>query len=736
MLAATALGIGVLAGSAPSAMGHAALLESTPQPGARVEVAPREATLSFNEPLNRGLTKVELSDAATGRKLRARVVGSGRQIVVRPTKALDRGAYRVKWHTVSTEDGHALEGTFGFGVRTEAVGGAQSLEQSPLARDGWLRIAVRALFYAAFIFFAGGLLTSALLSPRERAMAWLLPARLGAALAQTGTNTEEVAERLRARTVDVGWLAAGSAVALALVEASDAGGGLSPAGVSDYLLSNVAGLGRAATVIAIVLALAVLSRSVVLASAWAAIGLMAIAFSGHANSADPRVLAVLTNWVHLLAGAVWVGGIAQVVTAWLPTLRAGTPDVRRVVMRTVLARFGRVALPAFLLVASTGLVNALIQVEEPRALWETDYGLVLSAKIALVGVIALASYWHAVRLRPRLVAANPHPGERAEKRHRRLLGGEPAVGLAVALAAAVLAVFPLPPRQLDGSESQARAAVPACDPCPQRKPRANELASAEPAGSSIAAVWLRREGAGLRGELRVLDRNAKPRSTEPRIRGATEPRPCGRGCLTFGLPSRPKTVDVSVREKGRTYKARIPARWAEREDDRARTLLERAQRTMRRLRSVRQLERITSGPGSLAVTRYRLSAPDRLVYESADGRFKTVVIGRDQWLRTEGRPFEKSEYGGGLPFSTRRWFRWTNYAQSVRMLGERTVAGRRVADIQLMDQGTPLWLRLRIDLATLRVVYARMVTGGHFMRQRFSAFDQPTRIEPPPGEAP
>jgi hypothetical protein len=30
------------------------------------------------------------------------------------------GAYEVLWRTVSTEDGHALEGAFGFGVRASA----------------------------------------------------------------------------------------------------------------------------------------------------------------------------------------------------------------------------------------------------------------------------------------------------------------------------------------------------------------------------------------------------------------------------------------------------------------------------------------------------------------------------------------------------------------------------------------------------------------------------------------
>ena len=51
----------------------------------------------------------------------------------------------VRWHSVSTDDGHALEGSFSFGVRASALGGQHTLVQSPLARGGLLRIGLRGL---------------------------------------------------------------------------------------------------------------------------------------------------------------------------------------------------------------------------------------------------------------------------------------------------------------------------------------------------------------------------------------------------------------------------------------------------------------------------------------------------------------------------------------------------------------------------------------------------------------
>jgi len=713
------------------ASAHAAFLESTPGAGARVERSPGRIVLDFTEPLNRGLSRAALVPAGRGEPLAARLEPGGRgRLTLRPLAALATGAYRLEWHTVSTEDGHALEGSLSFGVRAPALAGGQQIEQSPLARRGWIRIALRGLFYAALVFFGGGVIVATLLGSAREPAGWLVPRSLEGSLGRNMGSRAERAERAWRRTVDCGWLAAGLAVAVAVAEATDAGG-LSLGAISDFLLSNVAGLARTAAVLALAGSALLASRRLVPAAGLVVLAFLAVALGGHANSADPRFAAVATDAVHLLAAAVWLGGLAQIALAWLPLERTVDRQLRRAVMAGVLKRFGRLALPAFLIVASTGLANAWIQLGEPSALWQTSYGRLLGLKIALVAATALVSYWHAIRLRPRLLRANPRAPERLERRHWRLLGSEPLLTVAVVGVAAALVAFPLPPRQLaDADEAQALAGE-ACDPCPQPKPRANELAVAEQAGSSIAAVWVRRDGTGLAGRLRVLDRDAKPvASARARIRAA-EQTSCGPGCLDFRLRSLAPVLDVRVRERDLTSVARVPVRWRPDDNARARRLLRRSQSAMGELRSVRQHERVTSGPGSLAETWYRLRAPDRLAYRT-NGRAESVTIGADQWSRVAGLPWRKDRFGGGGPaFRTRSWFRWTSYSRAVRLLGVRREGDRRVAEVALMDQATPVWFRLTIDLGTERVLRARMVAGGHFMTQRFAAFNRPLRIEPP-----
>lgn len=729
---ATVIASAALASGAwtPSAEAHAAFLEAEPSPGARLDSAPRRMVLEFTEPLNRALTKATLIEVGSGKEIPATLGGeTNRELVLRPRARLGRAAYRVDWHTVSTEDGHALEGSFSFGVGTPAVGAAQELEQSPLARGGWLRMVLRTALYASLFFFAGGIFVGAVLSRREGPAAWLAPEELHPSAFREATDGAHVADRAWRRTLDAGWIAAGAAAAVAAAEAADASGGLSAQGAADFLLSNVAGLGRALTVLALLAAVLSANRSVVMGAGWSAMAFLAIAVSGHANSAEPRSVAVITDWVHLVAGAVWLGGIAQIGATWLLFVRRRPAEVRRELMSTVLKRFGTLALPAFLAVVATGSVSALIQLGAPEALWQTAYGRVLALKIVLVGLIGGASYWHAMRLRPRLLAVHRHDHERLERRHWRLLGAEPAGALGVLIVAAALVTFPLPPRQLSEA-GDALASVPPCDPCPLERPRANELAVAEQAGSSIAAVWLRRAGGELVGTLRVLGRDLKPVPRAAIPGAALEG--CGRGCWNFRLRGEPRELVVQVPEAGRLYSARLPARWHAGEGRRARRLLERAQTTMRELRSVREVEHVTSGPVGFALTRYRLQAPDRLAYRTNLGT-ESITIGERAWTRyDQGSPWQEGRFAGGGPrFRTRTWFRWTPYARAARLLSVRRRQGRRLAELALMDHGTPVWTRLTVDLESARVLRSRVITDSHFQTQRLLAFNGPVSIRPP-----
>jgi hypothetical protein len=207
-------------------------------------------------------------------------------------------------------------------------------------------------------------------------------------------------------------------------------------------------------------------------------------------------------------------------------------------------------------------------------------------------------------------------------------------------------------------------------------------------------------------------------------------RDCGAGCRRFELPATAAMLEVTIEEGGERHAARLPVRWNEDGNARARRLLARAEATMRGLRGVRQSERLTSGPGTLATTEYRLRAPDRLAWRTGRG-VRSIVVGDRQWIKTPGMPWRAGEYGSGLAFRTRSYFAWRRYARTVRLLGERTEGGRRLLDVALMDEGTPAWFRLTIDARTTRVLAERLIARARFGRSTFSDFDRRFPIAPP-----
>jgi copper transport protein len=708
---------------ASPAFAHAAFVGSQPGPGAQLDTAPQRVVLSFTEPLNGRLSRARIVRVGDGRivPLEAQAA-SERRIVLRPRGQLDTRAYRVEWHTVSTEDGHALEGAFSFGVRAPAAGGEHELEQSPLARAGWIRVSLRALLYVALLPFAAGLLVPALL--RSQRPSWLVPRSLDAC---PDLDAAPIRTRERRIVADLGWLAVLAAIAATLAEAGDAAGGLAVAGLRDFLLSNAAGAARVGAVLALIIAALLAQRGRGPAGVLVALALLGIAASGHASSAAPRGPSVLNDWLHLLAGAVWLGGIALIVVVWAPVLRRGRRAARDAVARHVLPGFGRVALPAFLFAAATGVVSLLIQLGHLNALWETAYGRVLLVKIGLVGLIGAASALHAWYLRPRLLAPEPPAPASVERRHWRLVRSEPFLGLGVAAAVALLVAFPLPPRQL-AEAGEVAAPGQACSPCAQPEPRTDELAVADQAGSQVVAGWLRRDGERVSGAVRVLDVQGRPSPAPFRVLGARQ-RACGRGCRRFSRRAVPE-IRVAVRERGRRDVATLPAVWEENHNGEARAVLRRAQAAMRGLRSVREVEELTSGPGSYARTEYRLVAPDRMAL-TTNLRAHTVIVGERQWFRTAHTPWRRTSYGSGIPFSVRRWFRWTTYATAVRLLDRRRDDARRVIELALMDPATPVWLRLVVDERTGWVVRERMVARAHFMTSRYSDFNAPLRVEVP-----
>jgi copper transport protein len=165
--------------------------------------------------------------------------------------------------------------------------------------------------------------------------------------------------------------------------------------------------------------------------------------AGHAAQTPPRGLTLGLDWAHLAAGSIWLGGLLGLLVLWF-----SLPGGHRVpALAVAVPRFSVVALGSVLVLAGSGLGEALDHLPAVDALWRTGYGQAILVKAGLFGVILLLASGNLFRSRPRLAAAglNPEQDESAARLLRGLAGGETVLVAGVVFAAAVLSSLAPPP---------------------------------------------------------------------------------------------------------------------------------------------------------------------------------------------------------------------------------------------------------------------------------------------------
>ncbi|MFH8241631.1 copper resistance CopC/CopD family protein [Streptomyces sp. NPDC018321] len=404
----TLLVLGV--GGAGPASAHAALRSTDPGDGSVLRSAPRHVTLTFTESvglrddsfrvLDPGGHRVRTGEAgrAGGRSDTARVTLSGE---------LGEGTYTVAWRVVSA-DSHPVSGAFTFSVGKPSAAPA-AVDPAPTEDP-----ATAALHHIA------------------RYLAYLSAALLIGATAFVALCRPPDPAPLRRPLVASWWTLLASTVALLLLRAPyEAGTG--PSAVLDVpALGDTASTRPGALLLARLALLAPVAflltraarrriRTPVSAAAGAALAVglaLTWAAAEHASAGIQVPVAMTSSVLHLLATAVWLGGLV----ALLLTLR-GTTDAATV------ARFSRVAFVSVTVLVVTGAYQSWRGLGSWQALTGTAYGRLLLAKLAAVAVLLAAA-----AVSRRWTAALADPGtavrerERAPDRVPERVGGPPGGG--------------------------------------------------------------------------------------------------------------------------------------------------------------------------------------------------------------------------------------------------------------------------------------------------------------------
>ncbi|GAA1892711.1 copper resistance CopC/CopD family protein [Lapillicoccus jejuensis] len=372
-----------LVAPAPTASAHAYLDASNPADGSVLEAAPTRLALTFDEGVVPSATTITLVASDGSRRTLGPVTADATSddapaSLSVPLPALSRGAYQVAWSTVSADDLHPTGGTFGFGVGV-SVAAVGWTETAPSPLEGVLR----ALLLVGLLLAVGAPFASDLVRRR-------LP------------SDPEAAHPVARTAGSAAALAALAGLAL-LVDELVAGSG----GASAVLLSRYGawwGLRELALLTAAAVLLPGRSAHPRPAGTWRApagsvaglVAALATAVLGHSGSGatgSPARVALAT--LHVLSAAAWLGTLALLVVL-LAVRRPG-----RRAARHLLRGLAPVAVAGATGMAVTGIALASGVVGSLDALLLTDYGRLLLAKVAVVGLLLAAGLVNHRRLRAR-----------------------------------------------------------------------------------------------------------------------------------------------------------------------------------------------------------------------------------------------------------------------------------------------------------------------------------------------
>jgi copper transport protein len=183
------------------------------------------------------------------------------------------------------------------------------------------------------------------------------------------------------------------------------------------------------------------------ALAAAAAVLVVPGLAGHAAQTSPRGAMVLFDWLHLVAGSIWVGGLIGLLVLWSWSF----PAARRVAGLVVcVPRFSNTAFVSVLVLIGSGIGASIVHLPTFSSLWQTSYGQALLVKIGLLSAAMLLAAGNLLRTRPRLLAYRDRPdlAPGAATLLRRLVTGEVLLVVGAVVAAAVLSSLPPPSKAL------------------------------------------------------------------------------------------------------------------------------------------------------------------------------------------------------------------------------------------------------------------------------------------------
>jgi copper transport protein len=397
-----------------SAFAHASVLATHPTYRERLEQAPREVSVRFDQGVKPLPGSIVVQNARGDVLSGTARTGASPATITVPVRGLARGAYTVRWHAMSS-DGHVVSGVWTFGVRVAAPPPTEAFGASGPTRSEHV---VRWAYFLALALVVGGLgfrllIVRGPLPPRAESRFFKVIGLGIVGVLEVGI----VAFLLRAED------------ALQLPFGRLLYGDLSPVAGGTRFGAAFIGMTLGFAFVAALIYLSwLLDRRALL---WVALAVSLVfasglSLSGHsAADSGSSWKSELADWVHLSAASLWLGGLVQLTLVIWPA----APELRR----QAFLRFARLAPVLIAVLIAAGVYLSILRLPHVSDLWTQSYGHVLLVKLALVCVALAWGGVHHALVRPLVERGDARIGLLS-----RSLAGEATVVMAVLLVAAVL----------------------------------------------------------------------------------------------------------------------------------------------------------------------------------------------------------------------------------------------------------------------------------------------------------
>ncbi len=416
---------------------HANLLNAFPAPGEVLERPTDTVYIEFSETLVESFSRIDVLDA-NGASVAAAPseVDPTNPTAMRVTlRDLSDGTYLVAWRTLSTVDGHLIRGSYLFSVgdpiqqleRPAETSSDASPVEAPLR---WLLLIGAVLLVGVPVHFiaVSGLRAVELGGLRGSALVWAGAGALS--VAQPGLLLVQAATLAEGGLLD--WISTGIPRAFEL-------------GLWGRLWASrliLLGAWVAITLAAI--------RGTGRGARWAWIGaavvgaevILTISLGSHSAAlVDFSIRGVALDFGHLLAAAVWTGGLPALLFTIRGASRIKSFQERRRAIARIVERFSALAAVSVAVIVFTGLLSAWLHVVEPGRLLFTAYGRTLLVKIGLVAPLLLLGAVNLTWVRRRLRAPTGNEPDRSLAWLVRIVRVEAVLAAGILLASGFLTAF-------------------------------------------------------------------------------------------------------------------------------------------------------------------------------------------------------------------------------------------------------------------------------------------------------